>query len=124
MHADVHITLSQGATSAAEDVLFRSGQASAPTDTISTTRQLNTDGNIITAAFTASPAFSAQFAPERHLGIALTGAVASLLMGSITWLLITRRDKAMAMAQSMTQELQSSQSQLKSVLRSEERRVG
>lgn len=116
MNANVHITLYAAAGRGADDVLYRSGQSHASSGTASTTRQLNTGGNPISAVFTASPAFSAHYATEGHLGVALTGAAVSLLLGVTTWLLSTRRDKAMALARNMTHQLQDSQAHLESVL--------
>ena len=116
MSTDVHLTLLQPSAKDAGDVLYRTGEADAPAHSRQTTRALKVGGNEITLLVTAQPTFESQFATEGHLAVALTGALFSMLLGATTWLLTTRRNSAMTLAHRMTQELQSSQAQLESVL--------
>lgn len=116
LDADVHLTLRQHTAPAPSQLLYRSGEADAPSHTRSTTRVLAVGGNEVTLLLTTMAPFEERFATEGHGDIALAGAALSLLLGAMAWLLTTRRDHAMALAYAMTQDLRRSQAEHESVL--------
>ncbi len=115
--SDIHLTLQQH-HGGANNLLYRSGDVDAPNHTRRTTRVMNIGGNEVTLLLTALPEFDKRFATEshHHRVIALAGVVLSLLLGTMIWLLSTRRDHALALANVMTQDLQRSQAEHESVL--------
>lgn len=116
LDADIHLTLQQHTAPATNNLLYRSGQADAPSHTRRTTRVLTVGGNEITLLLTAKPAFEDRFATEGHRAIALAGTALSLLLGAMTWLLTSRRNHAMAIVHAMTHDLQRSHAEHESVL--------
>ena len=79
--SDIHLTLQQHTAPAPNNLLYRSGEADAPSHTRRTTRALAVGGNEITLLLTAKPAFEERFATEGHSAIALAGTALSLLLG-------------------------------------------
>ena len=81
-----------------------------------TTRLLEFGGRSWTLVMSPLPAFAQRFQDDGHHVIALVGAVLSLMLGWITWMLATGRERAEALAHHMTAALRSTRDDLESTL--------
>ena len=89
--------------------LFVGEQAGATTGAgthLGTTRTLTMGGKRWTVVFRPLPAFENRFSDlHGHAMIAIMGVALSLLLGWLSWLLVTGRERAVALARDMTQEV-------------------
>ena len=69
-----------------------------------------------TLVMRALPGFEARWRDTGAALVALMGVVLSLLVGGLTWVLATARDRAMALAMDMTESLRSTRDELQSTL--------
>lgn len=89
------------------------GSASA----LNTTRTLDMGGKRWTLVFRTLPTFDNTFnTTHKHWLIALMGITLSFLLGWLSWLLLTGRERALALANQMTQELRQTQANLEATL--------
>ncbi|MDP2093093.1 MAG: EAL domain-containing protein, partial [Hydrogenophaga sp.] len=116
LDADIHITVHQHTEPSARNLLYRSDEADAPRSTRQSTRLMSIGGNQVILLLTPKPAFVQRFATDEHATIALVGTAFSLLLGGMIWLLTTRREHAVALAQTMTQDLRRSEAAHESLL--------
>ena len=84
---------------------------------LNTTRTLDMGGKRWTLVFRTLPAFENGFNDtHEHWLIASMGITLSLLMGWLSWILLTGRERAVALASKMTQELRLAQAELEATL--------
>ena len=62
------------------------------------------------------PSFAQRHQDDNHLPMAMMGVLLSLLLGWLTWLLATGRDRAVGLAHTMTAELRATRDDLESTL--------
>lgn len=100
--------------------LFVGEQAGATTGAgthLGTTRTLTMGGKSWTLVFRPLPAFENRFSDTHgHAMIAIMGVALSLLLGWLSWLLVTGRERAVALARDMTQELHLARADLEATL--------
>ena len=116
LDADIHITVHQHTDPVPHNLLYRSDEVDAPRSPRHATRLITIGGNQATLLLTPRPAFAQRFAQDEHVAIAMVGAAFSLLLGLMTWLLTTRRELAVALAQTMTLDLRRSEAAHESLL--------
>jgi diguanylate cyclase (GGDEF)-like protein/PAS domain S-box-containing protein len=84
---------------------------------LNTTRTLDMGGKRWTLAFRTLPAFENNFDDtQEHWLIALLGVILSFLLGWLSWLLLSGRQQAVALASKMTQELRQTKANLEATL--------
>lgn len=83
---------------------------------LQTTRQIDIGGRHWTLTMYTLPAFDRQFDEGGFGLVSAIGTILSLMLGWLTWLLVTRRERALAMAREMTQELRDVRDDLQSTL--------
>lgn len=84
---------------------------------LNTRRKLEMGGQRWTLVFRALPTFNNRFSDTHEHGlIAFMGVALSLLLGWLSWLLATGRERAVALASDMTRELRLTQSDLEATL--------
>lgn len=88
-----------------------------PTSELNITRTLEMGGKRWTLVFRTLPAFENNFNnTHEHSLIALMGIALSFLLGWLSWLLLTGRERAVVLASKMTQELRQTQAELEATL--------
>jgi diguanylate cyclase (GGDEF)-like protein/PAS domain S-box-containing protein len=117
---DLVVDIYQGEGVSASSQLFVGEPTMTPASAgkeLSTTRTLDTGGQRWTLRIRTLPTFENRFDnPYAHGLIAILGVVLSLLLGWIFWLLVTGRERAVALASDMTRELRQAQSNLEATL--------
>ncbi|MBU0893289.1 MAG: EAL domain-containing protein [Gammaproteobacteria bacterium] len=80
------------------------------------TRLLSVGGRNWLLQMSPLPAFEQRYHDSGHYPVAVAGGVLSLLLAWFTWLLATGRERAVALARSMTAELRATRDDLESTL--------
>ena len=103
---------------AAIPLFSRTAPAGADADEggLQATRVLEIGGRRWTLQMTPLPAFSLRYHVVGHHPVALAGTVLSLVLAWFAWLLATGRERAVALARSMTAELRATRDDLESTL--------
>ena len=118
--ADVGITIYEGNVLSPVNKLY--GDDAAVLSTTSqghsgTTRPLDLGGKRWTLVMHALPTFEARYlGASQHVAVAAGGAALSLLLGFLAWLLVTGRERAVALANAMTHELRTLQADREATL--------
>lgn len=82
-----------------------------------TVKSLDLFGHQWNIVISSLPTFDARLKSDRANIIAITGSFASVLLTIVVWLLVTGRDRALAIARSMTSELRKSEAEQKKLNR-------
>jgi diguanylate cyclase (GGDEF)-like protein len=120
LDSDIGIALYEGNLMSTDHVLYGDGgpvQSKVRADHLFTVRTLEVGGRQWTVAMHSLPEFEAKYNGEgQHRIVAAVGAVLSLFMGWVAWLLATGRERALTLAKAMTQELRAMQSDQEATL--------
>ncbi|MES2013171.1 MAG: EAL domain-containing protein [Pseudomonadota bacterium] len=119
LDADIGIDIYDGDAIFPAKHLYGSGRSfdtSTLKISLGTTRQLEIGNKRWTLAMRTLPAFEDRFSEKRQLPIALGGIALSFLLGGLVWLLGSGRERAVALAREMTQELRDAQTDLEGTL--------
>ena len=114
LDTDIDLAIYDGPSPTETAALYRSEavRSSEPQEL----RQITLGGRTWTLAMQPLPAFESRFdGGGQHLN-AVLGMALSLLVGGLTWVLATGRERAVAMARDMTQALRSTRDDLESTL--------
>jgi diguanylate cyclase (GGDEF)-like protein/PAS domain S-box-containing protein len=117
---DIGFDVFEGESIAPAAQLFmgeKPGSATGASTDLSAIRTLDLGGKRWTLAFRPLPAFENRFADtHEHVMIATMGIALSLLLGWVSWLLVNGRERAVALASNMTQDLRHARSDLEATL--------
>lgn len=117
---DLGFDIFDGASVSPEAQFFmgdRSGSPAGASTGLNATRTIDVGGKRWTLAFRPLPAFENRFSDtHEHVMIASMGIALSLLLGWLSWLLVNGRERAVALANDMTQELHLARADLEATL--------
>ncbi|MDD2712093.1 MAG: EAL domain-containing protein [Simplicispira sp.] len=122
LDADMGLNIYDGNTVNPNALLYHTiapGLASAgpaQTPPLQATRHLVLGGRTWTLFLQPRPGFMARHSSSQHRWIAALGALGSLTLGWVVWLLMTRRERAVLLARDMTQALRNTRDDLESTL--------
>lgn len=111
---DIHLAIYDGEQPLADKLLYR--RDAAPSSELRELRQIQLGGRTWTLAMQPLPAFENRFDEGGQHLIAVLGVALSLLVGGMTWVLATGRERAVALAHDMTQALRGTRDDLESTL--------
>lgn len=115
---DIGLTISENNVESPETLLFRSGHQGGD-DSITqlkTRRVLDVGGHRWHIDVATLPGFERRFDNVAHGRVAFVGVLLSLLFGWITWMLMTSKARAIALAREKTRELRGIRDDLESTL--------
>ncbi|MDP2022274.1 MAG: EAL domain-containing protein [Hydrogenophaga sp.] len=115
---DIGLTISENNVESPETLLFRSGHQGGD-DSITqlkTRRVLDVGGHRWHIDVVTLPGFERRFDNVAHGRVAFVGVLLSLLFGWITWMLMTSKARAIALAREKTRELRGIRDDLESTL--------
>jgi len=114
LDADIDLAIYDGVQPQADRLLYDgTGQASS---SLSETRHLQLGGRHWTLVMQPLPVFEQRFDDQGQSLVVLMGAALSLLVGWLTWVMTTGRERAVALAHRMTQALRGTRDDLESTL--------
>ncbi|MDI1247024.1 MAG: EAL domain-containing protein [Rhodoferax sp.] len=117
---DLAFDIFDGTSLAPEARLFRGGDSGGPAaavNDLTATRTIDLGGKRWTLVFRTQPTFENRFSNSQDYQlIVVLGVALSLLLGWLSWLLATGRERAVALATDMTQELRSVRADLEATL--------
>lgn len=113
----IHLEIYDGNHTVPSALLYRN-LADAPDwqDAVQTTRHMDIGGRSWTLRMQPLPGFSQRHGGSHGHWLVAMGVLVSLLLGWLTWLLLTGRERARVLAQGMTQELRNTRDDLESTL--------
>jgi diguanylate cyclase (GGDEF)-like protein/PAS domain S-box-containing protein len=117
---DIGFDIFDGASVSPESQFLMSdkaGSAAGESTDLNTLRTLDVGGKRWTLSFRQLPAFENRFSDtHEYMMIATLGVVLSFLLGWLSWLLVTGRERAVALASDMTRALSQTQADLEATL--------
>ena len=115
---DIGLTIFEGDVESPETLLFRSGHQSSD-ESVTQLRSryaLNVGGHQWQVHVATLPGFERRFDNVAHTQVAFVGMLLSLLFGWVTWMLMTGKARAIALAREKTRELRGIRDDLESTL--------
>lgn len=119
LDADIGLDIYDGDTASPEALLYRTIDEPRQTGAappLQATRHLALGGRTWTLRLQLRTGFMARQGGAEHGWIAAMGALGSLVLGWVAWLLLTGRERAIALARDMTHALRSTRDDLESTL--------